>query len=252
MKTGKRSVAFFGGTIILIASLISTAFPSELPAKFDWRDNGIVTPVKDQKYFGACGVFAGVALFEALIKKETGLTVDLSEQHVINGSPDWRSSGMSAPSALKFMRDHGIVLEKHLPYKAGRTDEKPDHPFDYILTDYHTQETHGLPLKEKIRRFKKAIHEFGPVATNMTVYKDYDSYRSGIYVYDGISEEIGGHWVLVVGWEDDPSVKNGGYWICKNSDLPSSDRGYINIAYGEAGIDDFWFAYGIYRPDSQD
>ena len=235
--------------MFLLGSLISLAISLELPAKFDWRTEGIITPVKDQKYFGACGVFAGVALFEALIKKETGRTVDLAEQHVINGSPDWRSSGMSAPSALKFMRDHGIVLEKNLPYQAGKTDKKPGHPFDYILTEYHTVKTHGLPLKRKIRLFKETIHEYGPVATNMTVYKDYDSYRSGIYVYDGVSEEIGGHWVLVVGWQDDPSVKNGGYWICKNSDLPSSDQGYINIAYGEAGIDDFWFAYGIYRPD---
>jgi C1A family cysteine protease len=249
LKTGKKPTIFAWGVLLLFGPLFSASITSELPSKFDWRVKGIITPVKDQKYFGACGVFAGVAIFEALIKKETGRTVDLSEQHVINGSPDWRSSGMSSPSALKFMRDNGIVLEKHLPYSASRTDDKPDHPHDYILTEYRTVETHGLPLKEKIRLFKEAIHQYGPVATNMIVYKDYDSYRSGIYVYDGVSEEIGGHWVLIVGWEDDPSVKNGGYWICKNSDLPSSDHGYINIAYGEAGIDDFWFAYGIYRPE---
>jgi hypothetical protein len=148
---------------------------------------------------------------------------------------------------MKFMRDHGIVLEKHLPYRAGRTDEKPDHASDYILTKYHRVETHGYPLAKRIQLFKEAIYKFGPVATNMIVYKDYDSYRSGIYVYDGVSEEIGGHWVVVVGWEDDNAVKNGGTWICKNSDLLSSDCGYMNIAYGEAGIDDFWFAYGIYR-----
>ena len=249
MKKRKKVAFFVLGIALLVATLFLPTVSSELPSKFDWRTKGIITPVKDQKYFGACGAFAGVAIFEALIKKETGRTVDLAEQHVINGSPDWKSSGISAPSALKFMRDHGIVLEKHLPYQAGRTDDKPDHPIDYILTEFHTVETHGLPLAKKIQLFKEAIYEFGPVATNMTVYKDYDSYRSGIYVYDGTSEEIGGHWVVIVGWEDNPSVKNGGFWICKNSDLPSSDRGYINIAYGEAGIDDYWFAYGIYRPD---
>ena len=233
----------------LVVLLYLPAFPSELPARFDWRTEGIVTPVKNQRGFGACGVFAAVAVFEALIKKETGRTIDLAEQHVINGSPYWRSSGISAPTAMKFMRDHGIVLEKHLPYRADRTEDEPDHPFDYVLTEYHTVETHGLPLAKKIQLFKESILKFGPVATNMTVYKDYDSYRSGIYVYDGVSEEIGGHWVAVVGWEDDPAVKNGGYWICKNSDLPSSDNGYMNIAYGEAGIDDFWFAYAVYRPD---
>jgi len=234
---------------ILLGALFVPIVPSELPAQFDWRARGIITPVKKQGGFGACGAFAAVAVFEALIKKETGLTVDLAEQHIINASPDWRSSGISAPAAMKFMKDHGIVLEKHLPYKADRTDARPDHPFDYILTEYHTVETHGLPLAKKIELFKEAIYEFGPVATNMIVYGDYDSYRSGIYIHDEKSEELGGHWVVVVGWEDDASVKNGGFWICKDSDLPSGHDGFINIAYGEAGIDDFVFVYGIFRPE---
>jgi C1A family cysteine protease len=239
---------FLIGILVLGASLaVSLAETSQLPKGFDWRAKGIITPVKNQGSFGACGVFAAIGIFEALIKKETGCTVDLSEQHIINGSADWKSSGMSAPSACKFMKENGIVLEKHLPYQAARTAAKPDHVYDFILTDYKTVETHGLPLLKKIELFKDAIYKYGPVATNMNVYKDYDAYKSGIYVWDGKSKEIGGHWVLVVGWQDDPSVKNGGYWICKNSDLPSSDSGYMKIAYGEAGIDDYWFCYGIYE-----
>lgn len=234
--------------LVLLASISATQHRSaQLPKGFDWRGKGIITPVKNQGSFGACGVFAAVGIFEALIKKETGLTVDLSEQHIINGSADWKSSGISAPSACKFMKENGVVLEKHLPYQAARTKDMPDHHHDFILTDYQTVETHGLPLSKKIELFKEAIYKHGPVATNMNVYKDYDAYKSGIYVWDGKSKEIGGHWVLVVGWQDDLTVKNGGYWICKNSDLPSSDSGYMKIAYGEAGIDDYWFCYGIYK-----
>ena len=39
-----------------------------LPSRFDWRDREIMTPVKDQGMLGSCGVFAGTAVFEALIK----------------------------------------------------------------------------------------------------------------------------------------------------------------------------------------
>ena len=64
--------------------------------QFDWRARGIMTPVKHQMNLGSCGVFAAVAVFESLIKKETGKTVDLSEQQIINNSPDFAPSGISS------------------------------------------------------------------------------------------------------------------------------------------------------------
>ncbi|MDH4272263.1 MAG: hypothetical protein OEW18_09840, partial [Candidatus Aminicenantes bacterium] len=65
----------------------------DIPSRFDWREKDIMTPVKHQLNLGSCGVFAAVAVFESLIKKETGKTVDLSEQQVINGSRDFVPSG---------------------------------------------------------------------------------------------------------------------------------------------------------------
>ena len=95
--------------------------------------------------------------------------------------------------------------------------------------------------------------DYGPVATNMIFYQDLDRYRQGVYLYDGKSEEQGGHWIVVVGWKDDPNVKNGGYWICRNSwGEKWGENGYFNIAYGECGVDDFYFVYGVYRPGKPD
>ena len=40
------------------------------------------------------------------------------------------------------------------------------------------------------------------------------------------------HWVLLVGWKDDINIRNGGYWICKNS--WGADWGYdgfFNLGY---------------------
>ena len=53
----------------------------------------------------------------------------------------------------------------------------------------------------------------------------------------------------ILGWQDDPAVKNGGSWICRNSwGEKWGENGYFKIAYGECGIDDFWFVYGIFGP----
>ena len=251
----RHGVVFFVTSLVLSTNLpirpdhSADSHIGNIPSRFDWRDQRILTPVKHQMNLGSCGVFSAVAVFEALIKKETGALVDLSEQQIINGSKDWVPSGISSVNAMKYMQEHGLVLEERLPYQDRQTDQMPDGPPDYKLTDYHYIVTNTLVLAEKISTIKQALIKFGPVATNMVFFKDLDQYRHGIYVYDGRSREQGGHWVVIVGWQDDPEVKNGGYWICRNSWGDKwGENGYFNIAYGECGIDDFWFVYGIYTP----
>ncbi|MBN2437501.1 MAG: hypothetical protein JXL20_02755 [Deltaproteobacteria bacterium] len=208
-----------------------------------------MTTVKHQQNLGSCGVFAAVAVFESLIKKETGNEVDLSEQQIINGSRDFLPSGISSVDAMKYMKRHGLVREERFPYRDQKTDDVPEGPADYILTDYHYVHTDKLALAGKIRTIKQAVLEHGPVATNMIFFADLDRYRQGVYIHDGKSAEQGGHWVVIVGWRDDPAVKNGGYWICRNSwGARWGEKGYFRIPYGECGIDDFWFVYGIFDP----
>ena len=39
-----------------------------IPAKFDWREQGIMTPVVNQEYCGSADAFAGAAALEAYLK----------------------------------------------------------------------------------------------------------------------------------------------------------------------------------------
>ena len=216
------------------------------PTEFDWRDKGIITPPKNQGNLGSCGVFAGTGVFEALIKKETGKTVDLSEQHIINCSADWHGA-MSSISALKFMTNNGVVEENILPYEAKKTNDKPDHEFDYKLAEYLYVDVAGMELDERVNLFKEKILEYGPVATAMDFYIDLRKYTSGVYIYDGVSPLSYGHWVIITGWKDDPNIKNGGYWIVKNSSGPNwGNNGYFYTPYGEVNIDAYVFCYGIF------
>ena len=60
----------------------------DLPDYFDWRDQGIITPVKNQGACGSCAVFAAIAALEACATYAAGRDVILSEQNVIDCNYD--------------------------------------------------------------------------------------------------------------------------------------------------------------------
>ncbi|UCG62072.1 MAG: hypothetical protein JSV52_01910 [Candidatus Zixiibacteriota bacterium] len=235
-------------TALVILLMCNLSFAqNDLPASFDWRDSSIFTPVKHQGNCGSCGEFAAVALTEALIKKQTGREVDLSEQQVVSCVPGCGcNAGCAALDALKYIRDHGIVLESDFPYLQKDTACIDDLEGKYFVGEVHSLTIDKLSLADRILRIKETILRNGPVATNLILYDDLDRYRGGVYKYDGESEALCGHWVLIVGWCDDSSVTNGGYWICRNSwGEKWGEGGYFNSAYGDVtGIDDFYIVWG--------
>ena len=104
MKRITRIIVAFGLSVVLALSLISpcintTASAEEnLPAQFDQRSLGIVTPVKMQNPWGTCWAFAAASAMETSILSLLGLTyndtvedgtqgkegagLDLSEKHL--------------------------------------------------------------------------------------------------------------------------------------------------------------------------
>ncbi len=67
--------------------LAAQADDESLPAKFDLRDRGVVTPVKSQSPWGSCWAFGAIAASETSILSELGLTydefpLDLSERQL--------------------------------------------------------------------------------------------------------------------------------------------------------------------------
>jgi len=217
---------------------------------FDWRNANILTPVKHQLNCGSCGEFAAVALLEALIKRETGIEADLSEQQIVSCVPDCGcDAGCSTLDALKYIKENGIALETDFPYLDKDTVCISGLKSRYFISDVFSTVIGNKPLNERIEIIKETVHKYGPVATNMRLFDDLGRYKKGIYSYDGKSNEIGGHWILIVGWKDDPELPSGGYWICRNSwGEKWGEKGYFNSAYGDmTGIDDFYIVYGIYK-----
>jgi len=247
----------------------------DTPDYFSWGDyNGKnwLTPVKTQ-LCGDCWDFAAIGTFESIIKIRENcpeLTPDLSEQYVLSCLPGAGSChGGSSNRAFNLILDtsekgnycNGVILESCFYYQGS-----DDIPCDDKCVDWEEKLVPILEYgmwkpsrKDKgIEEIKTFIMQNGPVvahidATNYfkywgSIHKDPDDY----FHYTG-PKLISNHVVVMIGWKDDPDVRRGGYWICKNSwGTNWGYDGFFNIEYGSLTIDKAPIVWVDYDPDSYD
>jgi C1A family cysteine protease len=203
----------------------------DLPDSFSWRSQGIMTAVKSQGGCGSCWDFAGVGALEAVIKQNTAVELDLSEQQVLScRTPGYGCGGGWYSWAWGYFRDYGAASESCMPYEADDDVPCTDGPCTKIAT------TNGwLDIPNNVEAIKTAVLE-SPVATTFRVYSDFYSYGSGCYEHAG--EDPINHAVVICGWDDNMCGPGDGAWLCKNSwgedfgDL----GGYFWIKYGTCNV----------------
>jgi C1A family cysteine protease len=226
-----------------------------LGKRFSWRDQGIMTPVKDQGSYGTCWAFGTVGLMEAMWRKDQGEIVDLAEQDLINCN--CRCDGAPKDHAQK--RTAGVALETENPYRgdgAGKqcnnapncgTCEKSvstpyhfDPDFTPVNPDYSGDDAIHKDVPVPTAEIKRALVERGPIYTKMHIPNgsSFGSLDAG-ETHDETVELVyepqrnnGAHMVLIVGWDDDR-----GAWLMRNSwGTDWGDDGYGWIAYGSNKI----------------
>ena len=254
----------------------------------DFEGQDWTSPVKDQGSCGGCWLFAAIGALESIINVREGradLDVDLSEQYVLSCLPRAGDCIGSTPfNAFFYIMSNrstgnncnGIIPESCLPYRAIDSNgfngfdydddpvactEKCENWEEYLIpiSDFGKWKSDGSP--EDIEALKTQIMLNGPVVTQIfvTQYPDGkdnfvfwgltnhnpDDYMSSSEKYDIVN-----HCVVVVGWKDDPSIGNGGYWICKNSwGTVWGLKGFFNIEYGCLNIDSSLVMWVDYNPD---
>lgn len=225
-----------------------------LPSSFDWRDQNIMTPIKDQGYCGSCWAFAAVGMVELLIKKSINSNVDLSEQQVVDCAEGDCEEGGYSSDALNYIRDSGIVLEQYYPYIARDQNCGVSRPSDYYISSWGQIDVwHGsVPKETRILAIKNAIYTYGPVVVSMYASDEFDYYNGGVFTYNGRLEDCN-HSVVLVGWKDDSSISTGGYWILRNSyGSEWAENGYGRIAYDNCYIDGCECLWAIYQGYNND
>ena len=223
------------------ALLRATADP--LPSKWDAREQGWVTSIKDQKEVGSCWAFAAVATIETQLKKSGRGEWDFSEKNMVNHRGDGISfdfGGELETPAGYLLRGSGPVLEEYDVY-VGYIDDWPKRPSPTLSPALRVQDIVWVPAldgtPESRAAFKSAIREYGAVGTVIT-WEFSNKYEKGAnYYYDGTNAQ--NHAITAIGWDDSYSASNfgttppgNGAWIIKNSwGTYWGDNGYYYVSY---------------------
>lgn len=217
-----------------------------LPSSWDARDEGWVSPVKNQRSYGTCWAFATMACLETAVLRATDgvVTNDFSENHLAandvftRGFDDGGNNDM-AYSMLLSWRDP--ICEQDDPYPNPSSEVS-------LPAVGHVQEAVWLPTRTDASdndAIKRAIREYGAVAAAYCHKGAYLNPHTGAYFYSGTNDS--NHAIAIVGWDDDYPVENflsphipdePGAFLIKNSWGLSSDttNGYFWISYSDSRL----------------
>ncbi|XP_064981750.1 oryzain gamma chain-like [Musa acuminata AAA Group] len=186
-----------------------------LPETKDWRDDGIVSPVKNQGHCGSCWTFSTTGALEAAHTQATGKSVSLSEQQLVDCANAFNNFGCNGglPSqAFEYIKyNGGLDTEESYPYRGvnGVCQYKPEKVGVKVLDSVNIT----LGAEDEL---KHAVGVVRPVSVAFEVVNGFRLYKGGVYTSDtcGKTPMDVNHAVLAVGY----GVENGvPYWLIKNS-----------------------------------
>jgi cathepsin L len=201
----------------------------DLPSAVDWRDKGVVSPVKNQGGCGSCWAFAGTEAIETAVAQATGKVLALSTQNVVSCALNPHHcggtggcNGATADIAYGYVADRGIASEADYPYRArtGTCNE----------TIAKTAKIGGFVkiAENNYTQLITALATVGPLAVNVDA-SIWSSYSSGVFTGCPFNEVDINHVVQVVGYGHD-DAKNKDYWIARNSwGAVWGEKGYMRL-----------------------
>ena len=199
----------------------------DLPAKYDLRDEGLVTPVRNQASCGSCWAFAGVAAMESAMLKVNPTPLDLSEQEVVSCDNDSNGCG-GGWQPFDYMISHGVGSEADFPYAAGDLRCKSITPVAKALKWGNI----GIAgRRATVNEARKALVDFG--ALWITVGANSNWHNAGGVISRCANTRIN-HAVTLAGFETTGAGdQTKTHFLIKNSWGSNwADKGYVKTTLG--------------------
>ncbi|XP_076888222.1 vanillin synthase-like [Bidens hawaiensis] len=187
-----------------------------LPLTQDWREAGIVSPVKTQGSCGACWTFSTTGALEAAYAQAYGKPVNLSEQQLLDCAGDYNNfgckGGLPSQAYEYIMYNGGLDTEEAYPYIG-----EDDRDCEYSQEKAAVQVVNVVNITEGSEdELKHAVGVVRPVSVAFQVVPPFGLYSGGVFTSDVChngSMDVN-HAVVAVGY----GVENGvPYWLMKNS-----------------------------------
>lgn len=204
---------------IILSDLVD---PTDIPKSWDWREHGVVNPVKDQGQCGSCWAFSGISTIESAYALKHQKLYNLSEQQLVDCSErDNGCNGGLMDDVFSFATKTSLCESDDYPYHAHdgvckRCEGKVNVERFVDITSRNEHDILKALLKQPISVAIEADQ------------RGFQFYRSG--VFDGECGTRLDHGVVLVGYGTENGVD---YWLIRNSwGSHWGDHGYIKIRRG--------------------
>ncbi|CAH9053788.1 unnamed protein product [Cuscuta epithymum] len=203
-----------------------------VPETKDWREDGIITPVKNQGGCGSCWTFSTTGALEAAYAQAFGKNISLSEQQLVDCAGAFNNFGCHGglPSqAFEYIKyNGGLDTAEAYPY-TGK-DAACNFSSNNVGVQVFDSVNITLGAEDEL---KYAVGLVRPVSIAYEVVSDFMLYKGGVYTSTicGKDPNEVNHAVLAVGY----GVENGiPYWLIKNSwGERWGDNGYFKMEMGK-------------------
>lgn len=220
---------------------------AELPKTIDLRNK--CPPVFDQGKLGSCTAQAGVGAHMMLNDSDVmkSRLYLYYKERFLDGRTDV-DSGSSMRNVGKALQKYGVPSEENYPYLAEKFANTPPSAVDEEAARNRILKYVQLGDVWEIKTYIATRHQ--PVMIGMEVYPSFERVgKSGIVPMPGRENPLGGHAILIVGYDDNLIKKAGffrslfalissgeycetGYLICRNSwGEKWGNKGYFYLPY---------------------